>query len=227
MTERRRSCRVAVLLLGAALAYAALAQSASLGFTTSVSEKLIRLHVARFGEGARQRIVQWQDFPRTQRPAVPAASPDQRWLVVLNGFFNRMPFVSDISHWRVEDYWASPSEFFASDGGDCEDFSVAKYFMLKELGVPIDKLRITYVQAKRLNQAHMVVAYYPTPEADPLILDNLENTVRPASQRTDLVPVYSFNDDELWLAQRGRAGSSAQIRMWRELLQKLEREART
>jgi len=223
MILRRASRHVLALFLGTALTCGALAQVVNLGYTTAVSDKLVRARVARFGPTARERILQWQEFPRAQRAAFTA---DLRSLALLNVFFNRLPFVSDMSHWGVEDYWATPSEFFASNGGDCEDFSVAKYFMLKELGVPIDKLRITYVQARRLNQAHMVVAYYPTPDADPLILDNLENVVRPASQRTDLVPVYSFNDDELWLAQRGRAGSAAQIRMWRELLQKLEREAR-
>ncbi len=79
--------------------------------------------------------------------------------------------------------------------------------------------------ARRLNQAHMVLAYYPAADGEPLILDNLEDSVRPASQRTDLVPVYSFNDDELRLAEASRLGSPTQIRKWRELLIRLEREA--
>jgi len=97
----------------------------------------------------------------------------------------------------------------ASNGADCEDFSIAKYFALKELGVPIERLRITYVKAVQLNQAHMVLAYYPAPKDEPLILDNLENGVRPASERTDLVPVYSFNDEDVLLARQGRPDASA------------------
>ena len=105
-----------------------------------------------------------------------------------------------------------------------------KYFALKELGVPIQRLRITYVKAVRLNQAHMVLAYYAEPNAVPLILDNLENSVRPASERSDLIPVYSFNDEDVLVVRRGqrdtRAGSSLQIRLWRTLLDKLEEELR-
>jgi predicted transglutaminase-like cysteine proteinase len=217
----------AALALGALVACFVFAQSANLGFTSAVSDQVARAYALRFGAPAQERIAAWQAFAQARKADFKAPDSGAGALVTINRFFNRLPFVSDLSHWQSEDYWATPAEFVASNGGDCEDFSVAKYFLLKELGVPIDKLRITYVTAKRLNQAHMVLAYYPTPDADPLILDNLENTVRPASQRTDLVPVYSFNDDELWLAQRGRVGSPAQIRMWRGLLEKLEREAHT
>ena len=114
------------------------------------------------------------------------------------------------------------------NGADCEDFSIAKYFTLKELGVPIQRLRITYVKAVRLDQAHMVLAYYPAPGAIPLILDNLDEKVRPASERADLIPVFSFNDEDLLQVRQGQrdvnVGSSTQIRMWRYLLAKLEKE---
>ena len=140
---------------------------------------------------------------------------------------NRIQFVDDQKHWGEADYWATPAESVASNGGDCEDFTIAKYFLLKELGVPISRLRMTYVKALKLNQAHMVLAYYPRPDADPLVLDNLEETVRPASQRTDLVPVYSFNDEEVWIEARGRSGSPRQIRNWNSLLERLDREMRT
>ena len=98
---------------------------------------------------------------------------------------------------------------------------------LKELGVPVDKLRITYVRALKLNESHMVLAYYPTPDADPLILDNLTGDIRPASQRTDLEPVYSFNDDDLWTASgTERKGGATQVRLWRDLLEKMAKEQR-
>ena len=73
----------------------------------------------------------------------------------------------------------------------------------------------------------MVLACYARPDAEPLVLDNLEDTVRPASQRRDLVPVYSFNDEEVWIELRGRAGSPQQLRNWRALTQRLDWERRT
>ena len=109
-------------------------------------------------------------------------------LTLVNARLNRIRFVDDAVHWGQEDYWATPAESVASDGGDCEDFSIAKYFLLKELGVPVSRLRLVYVKAIRLNQAHMVLAYYARPDAEPLVLDNLDERVRAASQRTDLVP---------------------------------------
>ena len=195
------------------------------GFSTSISVVLIGQYVSRFGQAAQERLLDWQRFLKARRTeAQPEREP--ALLVTVNRHFNRVRFLSDLEHWGVEDYWATPAEFFATDGGDCEDYSIAKYYALKELGVPIARLRITYVKALKLNQAHMVLAYYPTPQAEPLILDNLENEVRPASQRPDLVPVYSFNDEDVLIAGRGSVGSPSQIRLWRELNIRLEREAR-
>ena len=145
----------------------------------------------------------------------------------INTFFNQVPYISDLRHWRQEDYWATPVEMLGSYGGDCEDYSIAKYLSLKDLGLPIDRLRITYVRAKELNESHMVLAYYPTPDGEPLIMDNLIPELRPASQRPDLEPVYSFNDDDLWTAAGvARKGGASNVRLWRELLEKLAREQR-
>ena len=195
------------------------------GFSTSISVVLIGQYVSRFGQAAQERLLDWQRFLKARRTeAQPEREP--ALLVTVNRHFNRVRFLSDLEHWGVEDYWATPAEFFATDGGDCEDYSIAKYYALKELGVPIAHLRITYVKSSKLSQAHMVLAYYPTPQAEPLILDNLDDEVRPASQRPDLVPVYSFNDEDVLIAGRGSVGSPSQIRLWRELNIRLEREAR-
>ena len=218
--------------LAAALAIC-IAWSDELGFSTSLTPGLIEQLARKFGADAKVRLAAWQKFvlslrlPEDRREQI-SAKTERDILEAVNVFFNRVPFVDDLKHWGVLDYWASPAEMLASNGGDCEDFSIAKYFALKEIGIPISKLRITYVKATRINQAHMVVAYYPGQGAEPLILDNLEDQIRPASQRPDLIPVYNFNDDEVRLARTGAgAGSPTQIRIWRGLLEKLERERRT
>ena len=190
---------------------------------------LVERYAANFGPGSTARIAGWQEFVGTVAIERRRRSGNELELLgPVNTFFNRLPFVTDLAHWKVEDYWATPAESVASNGADCEDFSIAKYFALKELGVPIERLRITYVKAVRINQAHMVLAYYPAPGAVPLVLDNLEDAVRPASERTDLIPVYSFNDEDLVLARQGQsgvsAGSASQVRLWRGLLDKLEQE---
>jgi predicted transglutaminase-like cysteine proteinase len=194
------------------------------GYTTAVSERLIEVYSRRFGPEARARLEAWKrDAAERKR----SSAHDAALLSDVNRMLNRVRFVDDNAHWGEVDYWATPAESIGSNGADCEDFSIAKYFLLKELGVPIARLRLTYVKSLKLNQAHMVLAYYARPDADPLVLDNLEDTVRPASQRADLVPVYSFNDEEVWIEMRGRSGSPTQLRNWRALMDRLDWERRT
>ncbi len=141
-----------------------------------------------YGLAARERIEQWQAMTSLNRTL-----PIERKLSLVNDFFNKMNFISDLDHWGKVDYWASPVEMLSTNGGDCEDYSIAKYFTLKAMGVSAEHLRITYVNAVKLKQAHMVLAYYEQPNKEPLILDNIIDEILPASKRTDLVPVYSFN----------------------------------
>lgn len=154
---------------------------------------------------------------------------DQRRLEAANDFVNQLVFVDDIKHWKQQDYWATPLQTIVSGGGDCEDFSLAKYFTLTGMGMDEDKLRLTYVKALQLNQAHMVVSYYESPKAVPLVLDNLNTHILPASQRDDLYPVYSFNAAGLWLNKRNHdshfVDNAERISLWQSLLKSMDVEA--
>jgi predicted transglutaminase-like cysteine proteinase len=216
------------ILLAAAAAVAFGQPRTEHGYTTSVSPRLVEVYSKRFGPAARARLEAWKrDAAERKRSPAREVAREVLLLSDVNRLLNRVPFVEDALHWREDDYWATPAESIGSNGADCEDFSIAKYFLLKELGVPISRLRLTYVKSLKLNQAHMVLAYYARPDAEPLVLDNLEDSVRPASQRRDLVPVYSFNDEEVWIELRGRSGSPQQLRNWRALMQRLDWERRT
>jgi len=178
----------------------------------------------RFGSAARDRIEAWQQLVEDNKDSGEISD-----IYAVNDFFNQMRFISDQKHWQRNDYWATPVEFLSTNGGDCEDFSIAKYFTLRELGVPDERLRITYVKALELNQAHMVLAYYETPDSEPLILDNLIKDILSASSRQDLLPVYSFNGTNLWMSkERGQgrrvAGGSQRINMWRDLNVRMKQE---
>ena len=146
----------------------------------------------------------------------------------VNQFFNsRIRFVDDMTVWGQEDYWATPVEALRKGAGDCEDYALAKYFTLRELGVPASQLRITYVKALQLNQAHMVVTWYSSPDAIPLVLDNLKPAILPASARSDLLPVYSFNGEGLWIPQASgskRVGDSTRLSRWQDLLTRMRAE---
>jgi len=185
---------------------------------------------ARFGTGAESRLVAWRDMVRGL-----AGASDSEKLARVNRFFNRVPNLEDRTLWGQRDYWATPVELLALNGGDCEDFALAKYFSLKAAGVAPQKLRITYVRAWLRRQsrveAHMVLAYFPEEAGDPLILDNLTDDILPAPQRDDLTPTVSFNAEGLWSARQRsqtgrntRVGDASGIRHWNDLLARMGRE---
>lgn len=217
LSRRQRRWRLGGLL-AVALAFPLFAWS----FSLEISAELLAWIEQRHGTETRQRVERW----RTLMTAGQAWDEGKKLLAV-NDFFNELVFIDDLRHWRQADYWATPLEFLTSGGGDCEDFAIAKYFTLKAMGVDEAKLRMTYVKALTLNQPHMVVTYYDTPEAMPLVLDNLADAIRPASERNDLAPVYSFNGSGLWLArERGqgkRAGDADRMGLWQDLLLRLSR----
>lgn len=170
---------------------------------------------------AKQRIQAWDALIKAS-----GNSAEQDKLREVNRFFNRQfRFSDDIRIWRQNDYWATPIEALVKGSGDCEDYAIAKYFTLRRLGIPSDKLRITYVKALNYNQAHMVLTYYASPSAVPLVLDNLINEIKPASQRRDLLPVYAFNAEGLYLpGSNSKKSDSKKLSRWQDLLKKMRAE---
>ena len=155
-------------------------------------------------------------------------------LIKVNEFFNRrLSFADDQTVWGKSDFWATPFESMTKGKGDCEDFVIAKYFSLLDMGVPDAQLRLIYVRARlggpssAVQQAHMVLAYYATPDADPMILDNLITEIRPAARRADLAPVFSFNRQGVFAgaaATAPAAGGTERLSAWQDLLQRARRE---
>ena len=189
-----------------------------------ISEALLQRIENEYDSEARQRVEAWQILMQENQDL-----SEREKLAVVNDFFNsNVLFVDDILLWDKEDYWATPIEMLSLGAGDCEDYSIAKYFTLKQLGVDEDKLRITYVKAIDLNQAQMVLTYFENKRAIPLVLDNLINEIQPASRRQDLTPVYSFNGTGLWLAKsRGegqRVGDASRLSLWEDLAARMRAE---
>ena len=147
----------------------------------------------------------------------------------VNDFFNKITYQLDSVHWHQKDYWATPFEFMGTGAGDCEDYAIAKYFTLRKLGVPDEKLRITYVklsQARsKFEQAHMVLTYYHKPNSVPIVLDNVNKKLQLANKRPDLKPVYSFNAEGLWKAQTKGKGDekvgSNNLKSWKDLMTRI------
>lgn len=191
-----------------------------------ITQQLLDKVEQKYNKFARQRVSSWQELMDSSMHLSEAEK-----LQKVNQFFNgNVQFISDQALWNKEDYWATPLEMLSIGAGDCEDYSIAKYFTLKQLGVDESKLRITYVKAIELNQAHMVLTYFKTKRSIPLVLDNLIIDIKPANLRRDLVPVYSFNGTGLWLSKsRGggeRVGSSSRLSLWDDLSKRMRAENR-
>jgi predicted transglutaminase-like cysteine proteinase len=188
-------------------------------------DRLQQVLLSRFGADRVPLLLDWQ---RMLLEGQRASETDK--LRRVNDFFNhRIAFDDDMSIWGQNDYWATPIEVIGQGRGDCEDFSIAKYYSLIDLGIPINKLRLVYVKAIQTGpagtflQAHMVLAYYATPTADPLILDNLNPQILPASRRSDLSPIFSFNSAGLWHGT-GNNASKSNLSRWQDLLARARAE---
>lgn len=207
--ERRRYVFIMLLFL------LLLIVGSGFGGNSWLTDEVFRWVGNKYGEKARLRVVEWKDLMTSDN-----SGADREKLKRVNDFFNKLSFHNDQILWGKEDYWATPLEALGRGGADCEDYSIAKYFSLREMGVPDVRLRIMYVKALELNQAHMVLAYYASDNAVPLLLDNINGKILPATERMDLVPVYSFNTEGLWQAKnRGgrKLGTSKSLGMWQDL----------
>lgn len=196
----------------------------SSGVATIDAARMERAMLSEFGEAGPFMLRRWLDFVESARSL---SEPEK--LAAVNDFFNEnVDWVEDLKLWGEEDYWATPLETLGMAAGDCEDYSIAKYMTLRLLGVPNEKLRMIYVNAQYqgVSQAHMVLGYYPTPTSVPQILDNINPTIVLANQRTDLRPVFSFNDRGLWVGNSAApaAEPTARLSRWGDALQRMQQE---
>ena len=188
------------------------------------SEKKYQQLALEFGSQVTDRLDEWKILVDQNQN-----KSDTEKLKLVNDFFNQnVRWVDDIKLWKKKDYWATPLQSLTKGAGDCEDFSIAKYYTLNALGLPIDKLKITYVKALNFNQAHMVLTYYASKKSEPLILDNINKKILKGSKRKDLKPVYSFNGEGMWISKQKKlgkkVGSSQRLGLWTNLVNRIDKE---
>lgn len=194
-------------------------------FAVEFSQSYIDEIGKKYGEYPKRRLIAWQKLTTDNKNL-----DEKKKLEAVNIFFNLLDYRKDINHWGEDDHWATPLEFVVSGAGDCEDFAVAKYFALLELGVPDEKLLLMYVKlnqySKIYSQAHMVLTYYETPQSVPLVLDNVNKEILPADKRTDLKPIYGFNGTGLWQAKElgkgNKIGQASDLKRWVELEERIK-----
>jgi predicted transglutaminase-like cysteine proteinase len=187
--------------------------------------RLEQVAASRYGSRGAHAVDAWLQLLQED-----AALSEADKLASVNDFWNRrLMQAEDQTIWHQADYWATPLESLGKGAGDCEDFVIGKYFSLIKLGVPTGKLRFVYVRARiggpesSEQIAHMVLAYYPSANSVPLVLDSLVSDILPASQRRDLTPVFSFNAEGVYVDGK-HAAPVDRIGRWRDLLQRMARE---
>lgn len=190
----------------------------------NITQEELDKFTSKYGDKAKKRVLIWDSV-------VESAKKEQtlQKLKKVNDFFNKITYKLDSQHWKKKDYWAAPFEFMGTGAGDCEDYAIAKYFTLRKLGIPDEKLRIMYVtytgKKKGFEQAHMVLTYYHKPNSTPVVLDNINKKLKLANKRKDLKPVYSFNASGLWQAKN--KGKSFQqvgennLKSWKDLMSRI------
>lgn len=135
-------------------------------------------------------ITAWRDFLQFIRNEDRAVQIES-----VNRLMNQLPYITDPINWGVPDYWATPRQFFIKNG-DCEDYAIAKYMSLRELGFSADQLRIVVLKDSNLDIMHAVLAVQDGGRN--LILDNQIAQVVEDSSIYHYQPVFSINETSWW-----------------------------
>ncbi|HPF45789.1 MAG: transglutaminase-like cysteine peptidase [Alphaproteobacteria bacterium] len=133
----------------------------------------------------------WQDMINSLK-----GQPEKVTLETVNKYMNESSYITDMVNWHQEDYWATINQFLGKDG-DCEDYAIAKYYSLKELGFKVDQMRIVIVHDNNLNIAHAILAVYLKDKI--WILDNQVSHIISSDQVVHYRPLYSINENAWWL----------------------------
>lgn len=187
--------------------------------------QLEKVAFERFGGTGLEKTKAWQKFLLQA-----STQSDLAKVTLVNNFVNKsVKYASDTDYYSLEDFWATPLGTLLGGFGDCEDYAITKYVLLKQLNIKDQNLRIQYVLYTEENGekiSHMVLLYYPDPSNEPLVLDNLVSKVQLATTRVELTPVYSFNATGYWVASHEAEIGSAvsKFSKWRDLLTRMKNE---
>ncbi len=136
------------------------------------------------------KVREWKSFLGTLRGADPATQ-----IEAVNQYMNDVTYITDKKNYGRDDYWATVSEFLER-GGDCEDYALAKYHSLIQLGFQPKQLRlvILYDENKHINHAVLAVAHQGAWK----ILDNQSQTVRNDDEISYYKPIYAISRNNWW-----------------------------
>ena len=120
----------------------------------------------------------------------------QTQLSLVNAFFNRWQYRTDMDTYGVSERWAGPLEFM-QNSGDCEDYAIAKYVTLTFLGFEDDQMRVmAVIDNNRGGIGHSVLSVDTA--NGKMILDNLTDNVYSEAQQTGYAQRFAVNMDGIY-----------------------------
>lgn len=99
-------------------------------------------------------------------------------------------YQSDVAQHSEADVWSTPLRTLAQ-AGDCEDYAIAKFFLLKELGVAEEDMRIVLLRDHKARDDHAVLAVRG--QFAWHLLDNRHNTLDSDANTPHSRPVIALN----------------------------------
>ena len=114
----------------------------------------------------------------------------------------RVAYALDPAFAPGRDVWSTPFETLARGTGDCEDFAIAKFYLLIASGAPREGVRLLYAIYRWPDRTARPLPHLVTvtgwPLGDPSVLDSINPLVVPLSRRDDLEPLFSFDQFAIW-----------------------------
>jgi predicted transglutaminase-like cysteine proteinase len=102
-------------------------------------------------------------------------------------------YVSDMAQHGEADRWTAPLAALAAGRGDCEDYAIAKYAILREAGFPFADLRFLLVRDKLARDDHAVLA--ARLEGQWLILDNRFLKIPEDREMHNFTPLFALDNE--------------------------------
>ncbi|MBI1274995.1 hypothetical protein GC177_03370 [bacterium] len=133
---------------------------------------------------------QWEEFVSSAE-----SLGRESQIYAVNDEMNRSPYITDLVNWGMDDYWETPLQFI-NRSGDCEDYAIAKYMTLRELGFSPEDMRIVILKDSNINMMHAVLVVSFNGRA--LVLDNYIPKVTESTRIKHYHPIYAINENHWW-----------------------------
>lgn len=108
----------------------------------------------------------------------------------VNASVNRVPYVAENNKPEV---WKSPSRFYR-EGGDCEDYAIAKYYELKKQGVP--KTSMFIISMKWNAQQNHAVLWVLGKDKTYVLDNNSMWVLTPDDYATQVINIFDWKQIE-------------------------------